>query len=140
MSEAKGKCLCGAVTFRVNIANPLVEACHCTMCRNWGGGAFLSVAHDGEVSFEGANNIGIYRGSTWGERAFCKVCGSSLYWRLQGADHYAFSAGALGDLPGLTFTKQIFIDEKPGYYDFANETERLTGQQVAEAFATQIKS
>lgn len=139
MTHVNGKCLCGAVTYQAEISELKVEACHCTMCRNWASGAYLSVAHDGDVVIQGAENIGIYRASSWGERAFCKVCGSSLYWRLQGADHYAFSAGTLDEQSGLTFTKQIFIDEKPRYYDFANETEKLTGQQVAEAFASKVQ-
>lgn len=140
MTMMNGKCLCGAVSFAADIAEPKVEACHCTMCRSWASGAYLSVGHDGGVTFEGGENIGTYRASSWGERAFCKICGSSLYWRLQDGDHYAFSAGTLEDQSGLRLTRQIFIDEKPAFYDFANETERLTGQQVAEAFADKIKS
>lgn len=140
MSEVSGRCLCGAVTYSVDITDGKVEACHCTMCRSWSGGPFLSVGHDGAVAFGGEEHIGVYRASAWGERAFCKVCGSSLYWRLQGSDHFAFAAGTLQTDPGLQFTRQIFIDEKPGYYDFANETDMLTGQQVADAFADKIKS
>ena len=33
---------------------------------------------------------------------------------------------------GLVFDQQVFIDEKPAYYDFANKTENMTG---AELFA-----
>jgi hypothetical protein len=140
MPQVKGKCLCGAVRYAAEIAEPKVEACHCTMCRSWASGAYLSVAYDGDVEFSGNGNIGVYRASQWGERAFCKVCGSSLYWRLQGSDHYAFSAGTIEDQSMLDFTKQIFIDEKPPYYDFANETARLTGKQVADEFAAKMKS
>lgn len=140
MTTFHGKCLCGAVTFQAEIPEPKVEACHCSMCRSWSGGPFLSVGHDGAMTFDGAANIGTYRASTWGERAFCKVCGSALYWRLQDSDHYAFSAGTLDSQSAMAFTRQIFIDEKPPYYDFANDTERLTGEQVAAAFADKIKS
>jgi hypothetical protein len=31
-------------------------------------------------------------------------------------------------------TTEIFVDEKPGYYTFANETRKLTGQEVMAAF------
>lgn len=140
MASVKGKCLCGAVSFAADIADPKVEACHCSMCRSWASGAYLSVAHDGDVAWSGEENIGSYRASAWGERAFCKVCGSVLYWRLQGADHYAFSAGTLDEQDGLRFTRQIFIDEKPAYYDFSNATTRLTGKQVADEFAAKMKS
>ncbi len=32
-------------------------------------------------------------------------------------------------------TSQIFIDEKPAYYDFANKTHNMTGAEVFAAFA-----
>ncbi len=129
-----GKCLCGAVTFKADIATRNVDVCHCGMCRRWAGGPFIGISHDGDVTFEGAENIGVYKSSEWGERAFCKVCGSALYWRLAASDHYSFSAGALEDQSQLTLAQQIFIDEKPDYYDFANDTPKLTGEEVVAAF------
>ena len=36
---------------------------------------------------------------------------------------------------GYAFTSQIFIDEKPAYYDFANKTHNMTGAEVFAAFA-----
>jgi len=40
----------------------------------------------------------------------------------------------LDDQSRMRFTRQIFIDEKPDYYDFANPTEMQTGEQVFAAF------
>ncbi|UTW10261.1 hypothetical protein [Marinobacterium rhizophilum] len=40
--------------------------------------------------------------------------------------------GLFGDDPKLVLDHQVFIDEKPAFYDFANPTTNLTG---AEAFA-----
>jgi hypothetical protein len=134
MPQLTGKCLCGAVTFSAAIAKPDVEACHCSMCRRWTSGPFLSVGHDGDVAFTGADDIAVYASSEWAERAFCRRCGTTLYYRLRGQDHYAFSAGALDDDAALTLTRQIFIEEKPGYYDFANDTAKLTGEEVFAAF------
>ena len=34
---------------------------------------------------------------------------------------------------GLVFTRQIYIDEKPDYYDFANETVKQTGTEAMAA-------
>ena len=31
--------------------------------------------------------------------------------------------------------RQIFIDEKPDWYDFANETETMTGPEVIAMFS-----
>ena len=37
----KGTCLCKSVTIESNDATEF-EACHCGMCRRWGGGLFLA--------------------------------------------------------------------------------------------------
>jgi hypothetical protein len=129
----KGHCLCGAVGFSADVAKLDVDACHCRMCRRWSAGPYIGLPYDGKAAFTGSDNIGRYKSSEWAERAFCKLCGSSLYYHLIGTDHYSFSASALDDQSGLVLTSQIFIDEKPDYYDFANDTPKLTG---AEVFAT----
>jgi hypothetical protein len=135
-SDIAGRCLCGAVSFTAKAANSEVGACHCAMCRRWMGGPFLALLHDGAVKFEGAENIGFYKSSAWGERAFCKLCGSALYWRLSGSNQYALSAGTLDGQSELALTTEIFIDKKPAYYAFANETKKLTGDEVMASFST----
>jgi hypothetical protein len=75
------------------------------------------------------------RSSEWAERCFCKQCGTPLFYRLIAQNQYFVSAEALDDRAGYTFTSQIFIDEKPGYYDFANKTQNMTGAEVFAAFA-----
>lgn len=139
-SKITGRCLCGAVAFEAGAAKREVDVCHCTMCRRWSAGPYIGLAYDGDVSFTGEENIGVYASSDWAERAFCKICGSSLYYHLIGTDHYSFSAGALDDETGLALTQQIFIDEKPAYYDLANETPKLTGAEVFAAFAAKSEA
>lgn len=36
---------------------------------------------------------------------------------------------------GAEFTTQIFIEEKPSYYDFANQTKMMTGEEVFAAYS-----
>ena len=129
-STRTGRCLCGAVRFAFEAAKHGVDACHCGMCRRWTGGPFLGLAHDGAVSFEGPEHIGVYKSSAWAERAFCRLCGTSLYWRITGTQEYSFAAGTLDDQSALELTTEIFIDEKPAYYAFANETRKLTGEEA----------
>jgi hypothetical protein len=135
-----GRCLCGAVTFKADIAKREVDICHCSMCRRWSAGPYIGLGHDGTVAFAGADNIGVYKSSEWAERAFCKVCGSSLYYHLLGTDHYSFSASTLDDQSRLVLTLQIFIEEKPAYYDFANDTPKLTGAEAFAAFESSAKT
>ena len=48
----------------------------------------------------------------------------------------ALAAGLFHDLGGATIGEQIFVDELPDYYDFAQQTDMKTGAEIiAEAEA-----
>lgn len=130
-----GSCLCGAVRLTVKTANIHVGACHCSMCRTWSGGPLLSVECGSDVSFEGDGNITVYDSSEWAERGFCRICGTHLFYRLKKEGTFAVPAGLLGHQEQLVFDQQIFIEEKPGFYSFANETKNLTGAEVFAQYA-----
>ena len=130
-----GACLCGAVRFAIEADASEVAVCHCGMCRRWTGGPFAGIHVKGAVAFEGREAIGLYRGSSWGERGFCKICGSTLFWRLQDQSETVLPAGAFDDASGFKLTTEIFIDEKPDFYDFAQETKKMTGAEAFAAFA-----
>jgi hypothetical protein len=130
-----GQCLCGAVSF----TSPDVKeigACHCGFCRRWSGGPMLAVHCGPDVEFKGTQNIGVYSSSQWAERAFCKNCGTHLYYKLLATGEYFVPAGAF-DSSDFELSSQIYIDKKPGYYSFANQTPMLTEQQVIEQYASQ---
>jgi hypothetical protein len=131
----QGGCLCGAVRFTASLKDREVGACHCSMCRRWTGGPFMVIDCGDTVKVENESNLGVYRSSEWAERCFCKKCGSVLFYRLvQNGNCYA-SAEAFDDRAGYALTSQVFIDEKPSYYDFANKTHNMTGAEVFAAFA-----
>ncbi|MGP1351751.1 MAG: GFA family protein [Parasphingopyxis sp.] len=135
-NELQGQCLCGAVTVKATPARSHIEACHCDMCRRWGGIAFVGVQCGQNVEFSGDEHIARYASSDWAERGFCKQCGTNLFYRFVPADNYSLLAGLFADTDDLTLGEQIFIDEKPGWYDFAQDTPKKTGAEViAEAKA-----
>ena len=43
--------------------------------------------------------------------------------------------GIFDNSEGLVFDLQVFIDEKPEYYSFANETKNMTGAELFAQFA-----
>lgn len=140
MSESlklNASCLCGAVKLTATKAKSEFDACHCSMCAKWGGGPLLTVECGSDIGIEGADNISLYSSSDWAERAFCKHCGSHLYYRLKPLDHYSLPLGLFDNRPELPFDKQIFIDEKPREYHFGNKTTELTGNETFELFAQQ---
>ena len=133
MAQVSGQCLCGAVKFKAAPKSEEMGVCHCVMCRRWTGGVFMAVTCD-RVDVEDDSQLGVYTSSDWGERCFCKKCGSTLFWRMRDGSHNAVSVQAFDNPEAFAFTSQIFIDEKPLSYDFANNTKNMTGPEVIAAF------
>jgi hypothetical protein len=127
-----GKCLCGAINVRTPDKKS-IDACHCGMCRRWGGGPALGVLCDSDVQIEGVDKLKVYNSSEWAERAFCGECGTHIFYRLLPTNQYFMPAGLFQD--GIEFKEQIFIDQKPSYYEFANQTINMTEAEVFAKFA-----
>jgi hypothetical protein len=85
-----------------------------------------------DVSFEGEEDISVFNSSAWADRGFCKQCGTHLFYRFKERQTYSLPAGLFDDDSAFVFESQIFIDQKPSYYHFANETDDMT---AAEAIA-----
>ena len=128
----QAKCLCGGVRIDADFETLDVGGCHCDTCRRWTAGPFMALDGASHVVAAGPDLIATYSSSGWGERGFCKVCGTSLFWRSLDGEHYAMSATLFDGLSNTQLTQEIFIDSKPSWYAFANETEQMTG---AEFFA-----
>ncbi|TFG37854.1 MAG: GFA family protein [Candidatus Aminicenantes bacterium] len=129
-----GICLCGAVRITAHHAQNRVGACHCSMCRTWGGGPLMAVNCGTEVEIEGEEHVKVFDSSEWAERGFCSKCGTNLFYRLKQHQAFYMAAGIFTDHSGLIFDHQVFIDEKPDYYEFANETHNMTGAEVFARF------
>ena len=133
--ERKGSCLCGAVRLLRTTQGDGVAACHCTMCRKWGGGPLLAVDCGADLRIENEDNVSVYASSAWAERGFCRQCGTHLFYRLKQGPSYFVPVGVFADDERWVLEQQIFIDEKPGFYSFANPTKNLTGAEVFAQFA-----
>jgi hypothetical protein len=128
----KGQCLCGAVKNKLTELKPNIDVCHCRVCRVWGGGPFMSLDAGQKIETSGAQSIAVYDSSDWAERAFCKQCGSHLYYRLKHNNAHHVLVGLFDMDDKLKLENQIFIDEKPNFYNFAEQSIKMTG---AEFFA-----
>lgn len=133
--KATGTCLCGETEIKVAKFSKNVGACHCGSCRKWGGGPLFAADCGTEVSFTGDDNIAVFNSSDWAERGFCKNCGSHLFYRLKENGQYMMPVGLFGDVEGLIFDHQVFVDEQPDFYRFANKTENMTGAELFAKFA-----
>jgi len=132
--DTKGSCLCGAVELHASSMSTEVGACHCGMCRKWSGGPFLGVDCGTSIDIRGQQYITSYSSSDWAKRSFCSKCGTHLFYQLEKSGQYIVPVGLFGEAATLKFDHQIFIDEKPDYYTFADETKNLTGEEVFAQF------
>lgn len=130
MTRLTGHCLCEGVKFEVSSPAHL-DACHCGQCRRWSGSPNMSLDFT-PVVFETNKTLKWFKSSEWAERGFCGTCGSSLFYRLvEDPTKMTVCVGAINDMPDdVKITKEFFIDEKPAFYTFEGEREKLTGAEV----------
>lgn len=124
----KGRCDCGTVSFEVEAVRETVTICHCGQCRRTSGHLWASThaAYD-KVHFTSVQGLEWYSSSDFAKRGFCKNCGSSLFYRLNGEEGVGIAAGCL-DLPtDLKIGKHIFVKDKGDYYEITgNEPQIVT--------------
>jgi len=89
---------------------------------------------DGEISIDNEAKIKWYKSSDWGMRGFCPECGTHLFWAMQDRSMLVPMVGTLDDTSDVVFNSEIFIDHKPAFYEFANDTTKQTAAEVMEAF------
>ncbi len=133
--EATGSCVCGSVSLSANVGTS-VGACHCDMCRRWGGGPLLALNAGDDIALSGDGNVATYPTTDWAQRAFCSKCGTHLYIRVNQSGRYIVPAGLFDLDSDLEFDHQIFVDKRPSYYCFANDTLEQTGEEVFAEFAS----
>ncbi|MEL6464937.1 MAG: GFA family protein [Pseudomonadota bacterium] len=133
---ATGGCLCGAVRFVACNVPTSFGICHCTSCRRWTGSALCEVSVQTEdLTWTGTEHIATRASSGWAERAWCRVCGTNLYFRQTKQDKW-FGAtdlplGLFDDPDGFTLTHEIFVDHAPNGLRFEDTGQkRLTRDEV----------
>jgi hypothetical protein len=138
--ERDGGCLCGAVRFTARLTGTSFGVCHCPMCRKWTGSALLGMTVPaGNVAWTGAEHIARRQSSGWGERAWCRDCGSPVWFRVTVDSPLAgtieLPIGSFDNADGLTMANEIYIDVKPDSYAFAaTDRQVLTRAQCVEKF------
>lgn len=117
--DISGSCLCGGVRFEAR-QHDAPEMCHCSQCRKWAGHAWAAVGSK-KLTIKGRKHLRWYRSSDDAERAFCAVCGSSLFWRQDGEKHIAISMGSIDPPTGMTLSGHIFTADKGDYYEIGDD-------------------
>ena len=117
----KGSCLCGGVEYTAEGPLRSVVACHCTQCRKQSGHYYAATnVADERLSISGFQNLSWYHASDDAKRGFCKVCGSTLFWKHKDDPFTSVLAGSLDGETGLAIEKHIFCADKGDYYEIAD--------------------
>ncbi|PVZ06955.1 GFA family protein [Actinomycetospora cinnamomea] len=117
-----GRCLCGAVAYRVDGPLRPVIVCHCVDCRRWHGrAAAMTCAPRQSLAITGEEALRWFRLPDGPERGWCGRCGSSLFWTAPGRDTVSIAAGTLDDPRELRVVAHIWWEhaepweaEQPG--------------------------
>nr|EIU9416042.1 GFA family protein [Acinetobacter baumannii] len=77
----------------------------------------------------------VFNSSEWGERGFCNACGTIIFWRTKDQSYCNINVFSLNEpVKDLKLDMEIFIDSKPDFYNFQNDTKKLTEAEVAALF------
>ena len=111
-----GSCLCGGVRFEVTTPFVWASHCHCSRCRKHSG-AFGEtqgrVPREGFRLLQGEELISVYRPEDGRVKAFCSVCGSSLFGNeWPEGDQIGIRLGALDGDPGIRPSFHTFVASK----------------------------
>ena len=121
--DAKGQCLCGAITFEARGAELEIHACHCSMCRRWCGGGPAFATRVESVEFQGEEHLAIYDSSAWAMRGYCRECGTNLFYLLK-PDTHIMNIGGFEDPNVFVLDGEIFHDDRCSVYALAGDHPR----------------
>ena len=116
-SVTKGSCLCGAVTWRTDAPLRPSVACHCTQCRKTSGHYWSATQVPTNALEIMGDALQWYRSSTAARRGFCKHCGASMFWQLDGEGMTSIGSGTIDGPSGITTAKHIYCADKGDDYE-----------------------
>ena len=132
-----GSCLCGAVRYEVSGPLRPVIGCHCTQCRKQTGHYMAATAAKlGNFKITKDDGLRWFRSSERAQRAFCQICGSTLFWQGTGRDYVAIAAGTLDGETGLAIAGHIFCADKGDYYEIEGGDFQEPGRHRPQGSST----
>ena len=121
-----GRCLCGAVRITVETADAAsLSACHCDPCRRWAGAVLWGFDAPGDaVTVEGP--VGEYRSSSFATRAWCRYCGTQLWFRDDGDAPYELNPGLFDETRDWSLRRVVYADRAAAHARLEGGHARVT--------------
>lgn len=128
----KGTCLCGSVSYEIIPPFKIFQYCHCSRCRKFTGSAHaanLFVTPEQFHWLKGEEFIGRFEldEAKYFATCFCKQCGSSLPWEVQGGRNIVVPAGTLDDDPQIKPQQNIFWTSKACWFENVESLPKFDG-------------
>lgn len=124
-SPVFGSCLCGGVRFQITGPFRRANYCHCSRCRKHSGSSALAQGRVPREHFRlltGAELVETFRPPHGMVKAFCRVCGSSLFggtW--PDGPEVSVRLGTLDDDPGIAPQYHSFVGSKASWDVMADD-------------------
>ena len=113
-----GSCHCGRVKLQVPGNSAGIMACHCADCQKLHGNFFAMLVTDKTaVQWQGDSHIIWYRSSEANERGFCGSCGSRIARRPVEGSKIMLSAGLFDPSLSRSITRNLWLEQKPAWYE-----------------------
>lgn len=121
-----GKCLCGAVEFKLSGDIPNLYQCHCSLCRKVTGSsanAAFRISCDQFEWIKGSENISEFISQGGFKSHFCTTCGSPLPNLTANDRAYWVPVGLLEAAGQLEVVAHLFVGSKAGWDVIADSGE-----------------
>ena len=120
-----GSCLCGGVRFEVTAPFRWANHCHCSRCRKHSGafgGTQGRVPREGFRLLAGGELIRVFRPDGGRVKAFCSVCGSSLFGaEWPEGEEIAIRLGSLDGEPGIRPQFHTFVASRASWDEIPDD-------------------
>jgi hypothetical protein len=121
----RGSCLCGGVRFEVTAPFLWANHCHCSRCRKHSGafgGTQGRVPREGFRLLAGEELIRVFRPEGGRVKAFCSVCGASLFGgEWPEGEEVAIRLGSLDGDPGIRPQFHNFVASRASWDELPDD-------------------
>lgn len=121
----KASCLCGQVAFEIKAPFISASFCHCLQCQKSHGASAIAYGVSLKSDVEWLSNkkrVRRFESSDRVRRAFCKDCGSHLYYyHKDHPNHLDIPLAILDESPGILPQCHIYVASKPDWYEILDD-------------------
>ena len=125
----EGGCQCGAVRYRVAVADDEAYLCHCRMCQKATGGVSIAFRHVAAETLQWSGQPEWYASSPIAHRPFCARCGTPLGFAFLGSKYLDLTVGSFDDPGYFVPVSNCGIESRHAAWE---DTSHLPGVKITQ--------